>query len=243
MRVFGIDPGSTATGFAVVQKNGGRFQLLSAGVIRTSSKDPIPDRLKTIYQGLSAQLTVSNVDCVAIESIFRHRSSESAIRLGQARGVALLAAAQHDRQVFEYNAMTVKKTVGVTVPSRQAGSGENRCSTTGCRPSTGVGRIGCRRHCHYALDAQSVPADAYFTEGALMIALLRGSVAQRNLDRAVIDVNGVGYLVLLPTNVAQEIGEGEEVLLHICTTVREDAITLFGFLSPEDRRHSKCFVK
>ena len=68
-----------------------------------------------------------------------------------------------------------------------------------------------------------------------MIAMLRGSVAQRDLDRAVIDVNGVGYLVLLPTNVAQEIGEGEEVLLHICTTVREDAITLFGFLSPEDR--------
>ena len=68
-----------------------------------------------------------------------------------------------------------------------------------------------------------------------MIALLRGSVAQRDLDRAVIDVNGVGYLVLLPTNVAQEIGEGEDVLLHICTAVREDAITLFGFLSPEDR--------
>ena len=68
-----------------------------------------------------------------------------------------------------------------------------------------------------------------------MIALLRGAVAQRDLDRAAIDVNGVGYLVLLPTNVAQEIGEGEEVLLHICTTVREDAITLFGFLSTEDR--------
>jgi len=68
-----------------------------------------------------------------------------------------------------------------------------------------------------------------------MIALLRGVVAQRDTDRAIIDVNGVGYLVQLPSNVAQEIGEGEEVLLHICTAVREDAITLFGFLSPEDR--------
>jgi crossover junction endodeoxyribonuclease RuvC len=112
MRVFGIDPGSTATGYAVVQKSGGRFQLLAAGVIRTVSKDPIPDRLKTIFQGLNAQLTGADVDCVAIESIFRHRSSESAIRLGQARGVALLAAAMHDHPVFEYNAMTVKKTVG-----------------------------------------------------------------------------------------------------------------------------------
>ena len=112
MRVFGIDPGSTATGYAVVERQGGRFRLLAAGVIRTKSGDPIPDRLKTIHQGLNAQLTVCDADCVAIEAIFRHRSSESAIRLGQARGVALLAAAQHDLAVSEYNAMTVKKTVG-----------------------------------------------------------------------------------------------------------------------------------
>jgi len=112
MRVFGIDPGSTATGYAVVERAGGRFRLLTAGVIRTKSKDPIPARLHTIHAGLHAQLTVADVHCVAIESIFRHRSSESAIRLGQARGVALLAAAQHNMAVHEYNAMTVKKTVG-----------------------------------------------------------------------------------------------------------------------------------
>jgi len=112
MRVFGIDPGSTATGYAVVERTGGRFRLLTAGVIRTQSKAPIPLRLKDIYEGLHAQLTVATVDCVAIESIFRHRSSESAIRLGQARGVALLAASMHNLEVSEYNAMTVKKTVG-----------------------------------------------------------------------------------------------------------------------------------
>ncbi len=68
-----------------------------------------------------------------------------------------------------------------------------------------------------------------------MIALLRGVVAQRDPSTAVIDVSGVGYLVQLPSNVVNELGEGEEVLLHISTAVREDAITLFGFLSPEDR--------
>jgi crossover junction endodeoxyribonuclease RuvC len=112
MRVFGIDPGSTATGFAVVDRSAGKFTLVAAGVIRTKSGTPIPERLATIHAGLTAQLSAHPVDCVSIEAIFRHRSSESALRLGQARGVALLAAAQAGHTVHEYNAMTVKKTVG-----------------------------------------------------------------------------------------------------------------------------------
>ncbi len=112
MRVFGIDPGSTATGFAVVDRSAGRFRLLHAGVIRTRSSTPIPERLFAIHAGLAAELAQHEVDCVAIEAIFRHRSSESALRLGQARGVALLAAAQAGHEVHEYNPMTVKKTVG-----------------------------------------------------------------------------------------------------------------------------------
>ena len=68
-----------------------------------------------------------------------------------------------------------------------------------------------------------------------MIAMLRGAVAHRGSDHAIVDVNGVGYLVQVPVNVSEALGEGEEVVLHISTAVREDAITLFGFLSPEDR--------
>ena len=68
-----------------------------------------------------------------------------------------------------------------------------------------------------------------------MSAMLRGVIAQKDEGTAIVDVNGVGYLVQLPSSVAAELGEGEESLLHISTAVREDAITLFGFLSPEDR--------
>tara|TARA_B100000575_G_scaffold289616_1_gene291732 strand:- start:966 stop:1556 length:591 start_codon:yes stop_codon:yes gene_type:complete len=68
-----------------------------------------------------------------------------------------------------------------------------------------------------------------------MIALLRGSIAQRDTDTAVVDVNGVGYLVNMPVTVARDLTTGEDVVLHISTTVREDAITLYGFISPEDR--------
>jgi len=68
-----------------------------------------------------------------------------------------------------------------------------------------------------------------------MIAMLRGAVAQRGADSAVIDVAGVGYLVHMPTTVLREVGEGEDVLVHVSTQVREDAITLYGFLSVDDR--------
>jgi Holliday junction DNA helicase RuvA len=68
-----------------------------------------------------------------------------------------------------------------------------------------------------------------------MIAMLRGVIAQRDVSTAIVDVNGVGYLVQLPTTVARELHQGQEALLHISTAVREDAITLYGFTNPEDR--------
>lgn len=112
MRVFGIDPGSNATGYAAVERHGARYVLLEAGVIRTSAADPIPERLLKIHDGLLAAMARLQPEQVAIEAIFKYRSNESALRLGQARGVALLAAARRGLTVAEYNPNTVKKTVG-----------------------------------------------------------------------------------------------------------------------------------
>jgi crossover junction endodeoxyribonuclease RuvC len=111
MLVLGIDPGSTVTGYALVGRARGRYLLVTAGVVKTTSKQEMSARLLEIHQGLAAVLTIHRPEVVAIEAIFRHKSSESALRLGQARGVALLAAAQANLPVFEYNAMTVKKSV------------------------------------------------------------------------------------------------------------------------------------
>jgi len=112
MRIFGIDPGSTVTGYGVIERRRGRFHLVDGGFIRTSSKDPIAHRLQQIHQGLIEALERNTPDQVAIEAIFRYKSSESALRLGQARGVALLAAGQLGYEAFEYNPSTVKRTVG-----------------------------------------------------------------------------------------------------------------------------------
>jgi crossover junction endodeoxyribonuclease RuvC len=112
MRVFGIDPGSTVTAFGVVERDRGRLRLVESGFVRTSSDDPMGDRLLRIHAGLVQALARSRPDAVAIEAIFQHKSAESALRLGQARGVALLAAIQAGFEAVPYNPMTIKQTVG-----------------------------------------------------------------------------------------------------------------------------------
>lgn len=112
MRVFGIDPGSTVTGYGVVERSRGRLHLIEAGAIRTQTDSPMAARLSLIHEGLSEAIARTRPDAVAIEAIFRHKSSESALRLGQARGVALLAAGQHGFDPVPYNPSTVKRSVG-----------------------------------------------------------------------------------------------------------------------------------
>ena len=80
--------------------------------MRTKSSDPMGQRLALIHGRLNEALDQFRPDEVAIEAIFKHKSAESALRLGQARGVALLVAAQHGYEAHSYNAMTVKRSVG-----------------------------------------------------------------------------------------------------------------------------------
>ena len=112
MLIFGIDPGSTVTGYGVVRSHRGRIHYVDSGIIRTKSSEEMGVRLKRIYDGLCDAMDGHALDGVAIEAIFRHKSSESALRLGQARGVALLAAAKAGFDAVPYNPMTVKRTVG-----------------------------------------------------------------------------------------------------------------------------------
>ena len=111
MRCIGVDPGSINTGWAVIQQERGQFVLIDSGVVRTQASAPVPERLLAIHAGLSAVLRVHAVELASVEQIFTHKSSESALRLGQARGVALLCLAQAGLSVGEYNPMTIKKSV------------------------------------------------------------------------------------------------------------------------------------
>lgn len=112
MRVLGIDPGSTVTGFGVVQSHRGRLTLVGAGCVRTVASEPMTSRLATIHLGLAKAIEEHQPDAIAIEAIFHHKNAKSALVLGQARGVALLAAGQAGFEPASYNPMVVKKTVG-----------------------------------------------------------------------------------------------------------------------------------
>jgi crossover junction endodeoxyribonuclease RuvC len=110
-RVLGIDPGGAITGWGLVSKSGNSLSLEDSGVIRTKRGAPFSVRLRQLHEGLSAVLEGSKPDAVAIESVFQSEHARSALQLGHARGVLILAAAQHDLEPFEYPPATVKKAV------------------------------------------------------------------------------------------------------------------------------------
>lgn len=111
-RVLGIDPGSRHTGWALVLRSNGRFQLEEAGVIDTDPAAPMALRLCQILRELRGIIRLQQPTVAAIEVIFSHRSAVSALTLGQARGVALAALADSDLAVHEYHASTIKQSVG-----------------------------------------------------------------------------------------------------------------------------------
>ncbi|NLZ38380.1 MAG: crossover junction endodeoxyribonuclease RuvC [Firmicutes bacterium] len=111
MLILGVDPGIAATGYGVVKIEGQKACALEYGCIRTPAKTPMPDRLLQIYQGLQQILTSYNPDTVAIEKIFFAKNAISAMQVGEARGVAVLAACHAGLQVYEYTPLQVKQAV------------------------------------------------------------------------------------------------------------------------------------
>lgn len=111
MRVLGIDPGSRITGYGLIQKEGNRLLHVDNGAIHTESTDDFPGRLKTIYAALAEVIDKYKPDAVAVENIFFATNVQSALKLGQARGVAIVAGVNAGLPVYEYTALQVKQAV------------------------------------------------------------------------------------------------------------------------------------
>ena len=108
---LGIDPGSRVTGYGLLEKDGPRLSLVAAGQIKTRNRTSLAERLTEIYAELQKVIKEYSPDEAAVEDVFFAKNVKSAIRLGHARGVVLLAAAEAGLKVFEYPATTIKSTV------------------------------------------------------------------------------------------------------------------------------------
>jgi len=112
VRVLGIDPGSRYCGFGVVEDAGGtRVRHLAHGVLALSESAPMEERLRALHQGLTRELSAHRPDFVAVEDVFHARNARSALVLGQARGVALLAAVQCGARVRSFAPSVIKQAV------------------------------------------------------------------------------------------------------------------------------------
>lgn len=111
MLVVGVDPGTAITGYGLVREDGDRLTLVDCGVVTTAPDLLLPARLQAIYRGLTEVIGRYKPDAAAVEELFFSRNARTALAVGHARGVALLALADGGLSVSEYKPMEVKLAV------------------------------------------------------------------------------------------------------------------------------------
>ena len=110
LRILGIDPGLRITGFGIIEKSGSTLAYVVSGCIKSGSSD-LPDRLKTVLEGLREVIETHQPQQVALEKVFVNVNPASTLALGQARGTAICAAVDAGLPVAEYTALQVKQAV------------------------------------------------------------------------------------------------------------------------------------
>jgi len=110
IRILGIDPGSRVTGFGVIDVAGNRVTYVASGCVRTADGS-LPERLKTIYEGISEVVRSYQPLEMAIENVFMQKNAASALKLGQARGAAICAVVTQAIDVHEYSPTQIKQAV------------------------------------------------------------------------------------------------------------------------------------
>ena len=231
IRILGVDPGLRTTGWGVIEAAGSRLSFLGCGSIETDAAASLAGRLAAIHRSLIELVEREGPNEAAIEEIFVNRDPQSALKLGQARGVALASLALTGLPVAEYAANLIKKTVvGV-------GHAEKRQVAMMVKmllPASTAANSGRFRRARGRSLPRSASGGARARGG--MIGKLRGMVDSVDDETLILDVNGVGYLVAASARTLRALpaaGEAAELLIE--THVREDAIRLYGFLTATER--------
>lgn len=111
MIVLGLDPGLAATGWGIIESIGNRLRHIAHGTVKTRPGDPLADRLAALYAGLETAIATYPCDAAAVEEVFVNSNPQSTLKLGQARGVVMLAASRGGLPVTEYATRLVKKAI------------------------------------------------------------------------------------------------------------------------------------
>ncbi len=111
MKILGIDPGSRITGYGIISQSGNRLCHVDNGAIHTDCHKDFPQRLKIIYRALTEIIEQFRPDAMAVENIFFAANAQSALKLGQARGAAIVAGVNAGLPIFEYTPLQVKQAV------------------------------------------------------------------------------------------------------------------------------------
>lgn len=110
-RILGIDPGSRMTGYGVVDSDRGTLSFVACGVVKTTPKYPFANRLNEIFDGINEVIQLHGPEVAAIEEVFLSQNPGTAIKLGQARGAAVVAAMQNGLSVNDYSPRRIKQSV------------------------------------------------------------------------------------------------------------------------------------
>ncbi len=111
VRILGVDPGLRHTGWGVIEADGSRLAFVASGAIHSPTGDNLAERLRMLHEGLTAVIAAFSPDEAAVEETFVNRDAQSTLKLGYARGIALVVPALAGLEVTEYAANLVKKTV------------------------------------------------------------------------------------------------------------------------------------
>ena len=110
-RILGIDPGYAILGYSVIDFRANRYRLVDCGVLTTDKDEPQPARLKSLYRGLTDLILMLEPEVAAVEELFFNSNAKTAIKVGEARGAAILACANCGLPVYEYTPLQIKQAL------------------------------------------------------------------------------------------------------------------------------------
>ncbi len=238
MRVIGLDPGLGTTGWGVIDVAGSGLRHVGDGVVVSDTRRGLAERLLQLAEGLEEIVARYRPDEAAVEETFVNRNAVSTLRLGQARGIALLVAGAGRSRGRRIPAEPGQEDGRRRRPCGEtAGADDGPGAATGSPPADGgCRRRARRRHLPRPSPADRAPASPGGGGGDGLIGKLAGRIDAIDETTALIDVGGVGYVATCSPRTLSALTIDAPAVLFIETLVREDAITLFGFADGGERQ-------